>query len=145
VALNDKKIPPDLKPDPRLTADLEAGKDADGKVACAAAFIVAERKGVSPQEVGRTLDALSVPLTHCQLGLFGYPGHAKGWGPAGVASQAEPRGLRDALREAAGPNQTITCEAIWKAAERFRASRMLAGYIADLSGLKIIGCQLGAF
>lgn len=145
MALNEKKLPPDLKADPVLAAEIERLKDPDGTVSCSAAIRLAEIRNVPSEDVGRTLDALSVHLSRCQIGTFGYPGHAKGWTAAGVDREAEPEGLRKALLEAGGPAARISCRAIWEIASKFSISRMAAGYAADRAGLKITGCQLGAF
>ncbi|MCX6565290.1 MAG: hypothetical protein NTW38_02520 [Candidatus Aminicenantes bacterium] len=145
MALKDKMIPPDPKPDEVLSAEIDRLKEADGTVSCAATIRLAEKTGVKPEEVGRTLDALAVHLSLCQIGIFGYPGHAKGWAAAGAALQLVPDGLIEALEDAGGVEKRITCSEIWKIAAKFRVSRILAGYVADQAGLKIKGCQLGAF
>jgi len=145
MALKDKKIPPDLKPDEVLSGEIARLKESDGTISCAAAIRLAEKKGVNPGDVGRTLDVLSVHLTLCQIGTFGYPGHAKGWASSGAASRAVPDGLKKALQDAGGIEKRIDCLEIWKIGAKFRVSRMLAGYVADQAGLKIKRCQLGAF
>lgn len=143
MALNDKKLSPGLKPDPALSVELERLKNADGTISCAAAIGLADKMKVSPQDVGRTLDALAVHLSRCQIGAFGYPGHAKGW--SAVPAGPVPEGLEEALRAAAGTDNRIKCLALWELAERFRIPRMEAGRIADRAGFKIVACQLGAF
>lgn len=143
MALNDKKLSPELKPDPILSAELERLKNPDGTVSCAAAVGLAEKLKIRTQDVGRTLDALAVHLSRCQIGTFGYPGHAKGW--SAVPAGPVPDGLEEAMREAAGTEKRIGCLTLWELADRFRISRMEAGRIADRTGLKIVSCQLGAF
>ncbi|MBN1938478.1 MAG: hypothetical protein JW843_02760 [Candidatus Aminicenantes bacterium] len=145
MALEDKTLPPDLKPNPVLIDKIELIKETDGTVSCAAAIALAERANVAPEEVGRTLDALAVRLSRCQIGTFGYPGHAKGWTISGADREPEPEGLRAALQEAAGPVKQVSCPTLWDIAEKFHISRMRVGYAADRAGLKINGCQLGAF
>ncbi len=44
----------------------------DGKVSCAAAHRIAEELGVTPAEVGVTIDLLEARIERCQLGLYGY-------------------------------------------------------------------------
>lgn len=145
MALKNKKIPSDLKSDSAIAAEIGGLKESDRTISCAAAVRLAEKKGVKPIAVGRTLDALAVHLSLCQIGVFGYPGHAKGWVVSGVVSQPVPDGMKNAMREAGGTEKRITCLEIWKIAAKFRVSRMLAGAVADQAGLKIKGCQLGAF
>jgi hypothetical protein len=145
VALSDKKLPPDIKPDESLSAEIQTVLDSEGTVSCAAAVNIAQKMGVDPSAVGQTLDALGIHLSRCQLGLFGFPGHAKGWEQARIADQPVPEGLRAALRNARDSEGRLSCAAIWKTADRFRAPRVLAGFVADQDGFKIVGCQLGAF
>jgi len=145
MALNDKKIPPNLDLNPVLAAEIGGLKEPDGTVPCAAAIHLAEVKRVKPPEVGRTLDALSVHIGRCQIGTFGYPGHAKGWSSLDAADGTVSPALQEALLEAGGTARRISCLAIWEIAARFKVSRMIAGYAADQAGLKIVDCQLGAF
>jgi hypothetical protein len=145
MALKDKMIPPVLKPDEFLSAEIDSLKEADGTVSCATAIRLAEKTGVKPENIGRTLDALGVHLSLCQIGAFGYPGHAKGWAASGAVSQVVPDGLIKALEDAGGAAKRITCSEIWKIAAKFRVSRIRAGEVTDRAGLKIKGCQLGAF
>jgi hypothetical protein len=145
MALTDKKLSPDLKPDERIAAEIRPRLDAEGMISCATAMQIAVHLGVKPEAVGHTLDALGIHLTRCQIGLFGYPGHAKGWAQAGTADLPEPAGLIDDLNGVADSAGTLSCVRIWEAAERFGVSRLQAGFAADQTGRKIIGCQLGAF
>lgn len=145
MALADKKLPLDLKPDERIAAEIRPRLDAEGMMSCATAMQIAVHMGVAPEAVGRTLDALGIHLTRCQIGLFGYPGHAKGWAQAGTADRPEPTGLINALNGVADPAGTLSCVRIWEATERIGVSRLQAGFAADRTGRKIIGCQLGAF
>lgn len=144
MALDDKKLPDDLVADPRIADDVRA-RLRDGMLSCRAAFESAAWLKVPPARIGRTADALRLRLTECQIGLFGFPGHAKGWAAAGVESLIVPPGLEASLRAALGPDGAISCLAIWKAAEANGVSRMQAGFIADRLGLRIRHCQLGAF
>lgn len=144
MALDDKKIPDNLVADPRIAEDVRA-RLQDGMLSCRAAFESAASLEVPPARIGRTADALRLRLTECQIGLFGFPGHAKGWAAAGVEELAVCPGLEQALRSALGPDGAISCLAIWKSAEANGFSRMQAGFVADRLGLRIRHCQLGAF
>jgi hypothetical protein len=145
MALKDKKLPPGFKPDETLVAEINRLKEADGTISCAAALRLSVKAGAKPKVTGRSLDARSIPISRCQLGLFGYPGHAKGWEAAGPDEEFVSEGLSKALRTAAGPQKRISCLGLWKIAKNHRISRMQAGLAADRAGLKIIACQLGAF
>ncbi|MCX6561471.1 MAG: hypothetical protein NTZ26_13265 [Candidatus Aminicenantes bacterium] len=144
MALDDKKLPPDLTADPAIAADFR-GRLESGLLPCQAAFDAAGRLGVGPGDVGRTADALAIRLTRCQLGLFGFPGHAKGWAAAGATERPIPSGLKEALLAARDGRGDLSCLAIWREAERFGVDRIQAGYVADSLGVPIRHCQLGAF
>jgi hypothetical protein len=42
----------------------------DGRIACAAAFRLAEELGLSRKDLGALLDELKIKITQCQLGCF---------------------------------------------------------------------------
>jgi hypothetical protein len=144
MALKDKKLDPSFRPDEKVASAVR-GAVKDGCLACAAAFAAACTLGVDPRLVGRTADSLAVHLSECQLGLFGFPGHAKGWEKAGTAGQPVPEELEKALVGKDAASAEISCAALWKLAADFGVSRMLTGFLADKRGLKIRPCQLGAF
>lgn len=144
MALDDKRIPDDLKAEPAIEAEIR-GRLRESMLSCAAAFAAAERLDLPPARIGRTMDALRLRLTECQIGVFGYPGHAKGWSADGSASRSVPPGLEADLLAAAGADGSISCLAIWQAAALHGLGRMQAGYVADRLKLRIKRCQLGAF
>ena len=41
-----------------------------GKIACAAAFRLAEELGLSRKDLGDLLNELKIKISHCQLGCF---------------------------------------------------------------------------
>jgi hypothetical protein len=49
----------------RITAAAPAGK-----IACAAAFRLAEELGLSRKDLGELLNELKIKIIHCQLGCF---------------------------------------------------------------------------
>jgi hypothetical protein len=142
MALDEKHLPDDLQPDPELLGALKLRLDPDGTLGCAAAHVIAEERGIEPIEVGRCADAARIHLSRCQLGLYGYPGHAKGWGA--LAEGPLPEGLEAGIRAAAVDGR-VGCPALWAAAARFGVSRLRVGFVADRLGMKIVGCGLGAF
>jgi hypothetical protein len=126
-------------------ADEIGRRTEDGRITCASAVAAAELLGVAPSDAGAAVDALGVRLTVCQLGLFGYPGRAKGWTAAGTEDRPVPPGFEEALGTALAPNGTMDCAGLWALAERFGIPRLQAGFLADQKGVRIRGCQLGAF
>jgi hypothetical protein len=144
VALEDKTIDFDRPVDEWVAAAITSRLE-DGRLSCAAACDLAVELGTAPIHIGRSADQLQVRLTSCQLGLFGYPGHAKGWEPAGVASLPVPDGLEDALRSAAGDRSEVSCGRLWEEARRFSVPRIQVGWLADRLGLRVCECHLGAF
>jgi len=144
MALEDKKLPPGLEADERVAAAISPRLE-DGLLPCSVALAVAEEIACPPIMVGQTADVLAIRLTSCQLGLFGYPGHTKGWEAAGIAELPVPAGLEQALGEGRKERGDIGCLELWRLAERFSVSRIHVGYLADRLGIRIRRCQLGAF
>lgn len=122
MVLDDKQVNPDVT--------------VDGSVA--AAMTLAAELECLPTAVAATADPNRVRPTGCQLGLFGYPGHAKRWEAAGVAGFPAPAGLDEVLLASRNEAGEPSCLAVWSAAQS-------AGCVADRNGIKIRGCQLGAF
>jgi hypothetical protein len=144
MALKDKNLGPEETADAAIAAAIRQRLE-DGRLPCATACSLAADLGCPPALVGATADLLRIPLTACQLGLFGFPGHAKGWEAAGVAELPVPAGLEAALLAARGSTGELTCLALWRVADAAGCSRTLAGFVADRLGVKVRGCQLGAF
>jgi hypothetical protein len=144
MALKDKDVVLGVKSDARLAAEIR-GRVLDGTLSCAEAFSVSDRAGVPPLDVGRTVDVLKVKLSHCQLGLFGYPGPGKGWDRSGAGMGPVPDGLEAAIKRRAGREGRMTCSDLWDLAALYGVPRILAGDTADRVGIRIGDCQLGAF
>jgi hypothetical protein len=144
MALKNKKIPTDFTLNETLSEAIRS-RTHKNKLTCASAFGIAKTRGVELLLVGKTADVLQIELDLCQLGLFGYPGHSKGWQSARVAELAVPAGLEEAIRSARDSEGELSCLAAWEAAAKFGIPRMQVGYIADKLGIRIRHCQLGAF
>jgi len=144
MALDDKKLAPGLEADERVAAAIGERLE-DGLLPCSAAVALAEELACPPIVVGQTSDVLAIRLTRCQLGLFGYPGHSKGWEAAGVAELPVPEGLGQALDGGRDEQGDIGCQELWGLAESFGVSRIHVGYLADRLGIRIRRCKLGAF
>ncbi len=52
-----------------ITARIKA-EAASGKIACAAAFKLADELGLSRRQMGELLNELQIKITQCQLGCF---------------------------------------------------------------------------
>lgn len=116
----------------------------DGSMPCTAAHTTAWEMDVAPQKVGELLDQMEVPVTMCQLGLFGYGLKAEGKSKllrpmSRLDSEIEAR-LR--AREHDG---RISCRAVWDIAGELDVERLVVGNTADALGLRITPCQLGCF
>jgi hypothetical protein len=144
MALEDKKIPADREVEPALAEAIRALLK-DGKLDCVAAFVLAKERGISPLAAGEAADSLGIHLTHCQLGLFGYPGHSKAWATPGWKETEVPRELEAAVRSAVDPDGCLSCAAACAVADRFRIARARIGFLATRLNIKIKRCQLGAF
>lgn len=115
-------------------------KAADNGLTCAAAHGIAETLGVSPADVGVTLDLMDFRILKCQLGLFGYKPHKKIVAPAESVSNE----LKSALQGALVDNR-LPCADCWAIADRMGIKRMAASAACEALKIKISPCQLGAF
>jgi len=134
-----KKHPLDRKIDQKV-AEAVKGRISEEEISCAAAFRVVSDLEVSPLEVGFTMDVLEIPVTKCQLGLFGYDP------PKGFVQPAESvsSALEDALRQAL-VNDRLSCAAGWEIAERLGVGKMDVTAACEALKIKISSCQLGTF
>jgi|WetSurMetagenome_2_1015567.scaffolds.fasta_scaffold345009_1 molybdate transport system regulatory protein len=144
MALKDKKISTNVKVNKKLEAEIRV-RAGEGTLSCAEAFDAARHAGITPLEIGKAADVLGVHLSHCQIGLFGYPGKAKAWARPGTGFGPAPDGLEAAIKRKAGREGRVTCSDLWDLAERYGVPRILVGYTTDQLGIRIHGCQLGAF
>ncbi len=144
MTLAEKALPSDFVIDETLAEAIRV-HCKEGKLPCASAFAIAREHGVTPLLVGQTADALQIHLTRCQLGLFGYPGHAKGWGAAKIAERAIPEGLEEVIRATVDADGNFACVKAWEIAARFGIPKMQVAYVADQMGVRFSPCQLGAF
>ena len=139
-----KELPEDFTIDPQIEGAIRK-RSTDGLLHCAEAFAVVADLAVTASLVGLHTDALDIRLDRCQLGLYGYPGHTKGWEVTDMSAHTVPDGLKDAIRAAADADNHLTCVQAWDIAANFGISKMLVGYTADKMGIHIVKCQLGAF
>lgn len=127
------------RPDPRIAEALRKSAD-QGEIRCAEAFAVAERLGVTPAEVGRTLDLLEMRIVRCQLGLFGYRPKKRVVKPAESVAPDLARALGEGLDE-----DRLPCATAWSIAQAHGLSRLAVAAACEAQQVKISRCQLGAF
>lgn len=124
----------------QIIADAVKRRASDDEMACAVAFSIAADLGVSPAEVGFTLDMLEIRLIKCQLGLFGY-GHRKSIiKPPEKVSRPLEEGIQMYT-----VNNRLPCEAAWRIAKDLDIGKMEVSSACDALGIKISPCQLGSF
>lgn len=135
-----KKHSSDRKMDQKVAEAVQGRISAEGEISCAAAFRIVSDLGVSPLEVGFTIDVMEIPVTKCQLGLFGYNPRKGFVKPAESVSS----GLEDAIRRAL-VNDRLSCAAAWEIAEKLGVGKMDVTAACEALKIKISSCQLGTF
>ncbi|MEW6261319.1 MAG: hypothetical protein AB1547_15600 [Thermodesulfobacteriota bacterium] len=131
--IDPKDIHPELK---RL---IQQNTEPSG-VPCAKVFSAIVSAGFSPKEAGLALDALELPITHCQLGLFGYQPEKKRVHPL---EKVEPE-LKQALNQRQSDGR-ISCSDAWEIAQEVDVPKLHVGCACETLGIRIKPCQLGAF
>ena len=134
-----KKHPADRAVDPAI-AEAVKKKATNNEITCASAFTIVEDLGVSPEEVGFTIDALEITITKCQLGLYGYKPNKKIIKPADQVTTELEKAMRDGL-----VNDRLPCAVAWETAKAFGLKKMDVSSACEALGIKITPCQLGAF
>ncbi len=116
-----------------------------GELACADAHAIAERIGLSPLELGRSVTRETpVRFSRCQLGLFGYGPKAEGKSKIVLRAARVPEDIEQAIR-AKVVNGRIACRDAWAIAEQFKYPRLGIANIIQAMDLKVTPCQLGCF
>ena len=129
----------DFEPDPNIMKRIRERTKSEA-LPCAVAFEIAKSFGVDPLQVGRTADSMSVSLSKCQLGLFGYKPNKK------IVKQrpAKEVSISDAIRDGLVENR-LPCATAWNIAADFSISKLSVANACEAMGVKIKPCQLGAF
>lgn len=134
-----QKHPPDYPSNPRIAEAVKKAAAA-GKITCAAAFDIAGALKVSPGEVGVEIDLLEIPVSHCQLGLFGYEGIGKVVKPA----ETMPAALKEAIHRSLVKGK-LPCLSAWEIAGSLGLGKQEVASACEALGIKISSCQLGTF
>jgi len=133
------KHPAERELDPDVARAVKERAREEG-LPCAAAFELAGKLGVGPEEVGFTADRLEISLIRCQLGLHGYRPNRKIVKPA----DSVPAELEARIRERVADGK-ISCRAAWDIAAEQGMPKLGVSSACEALGIKISSCQLGAF
>ncbi len=136
------KHPPGITLNEKIAESIRE-KSSNSGLACVTGEKISKGLGVEMPEVGITADLLEIKINKCQLGLFGY-GNKPDHGKDIQAADSVPDEMKRALEEASESGE-VTCEALWKIADRLGEKRKSAASACDTLKLKIRVCQLGAF
>jgi len=113
----------------------------DGKLPCARAFALAEKIGVNPIDIGRVATEESIKISHCQLGLFGYPDGER------PVQEMKDR-VTDELRLAVTARLVdgkLPCVVAWQIASDLKIPKMYVSAAAEELNIRVRACQLGCF
>ncbi len=113
----------------------------DRKLPCARAFALAEKIGVNPIDIGRVATEESIKISHCQLGLFGYP---EGERPV----QKMKDRVTDEMRRAVAARLVdgkLPCVVAWQIASDLKIPKMYVSAAAEELNIRVRACQLGCF
>ena len=136
------KHPPGTRPSEQITKAIRE-KSPGGELACGIGEKISKELKVDISEVGVTADLLEMKIKKCQLGLFGWgkkPNHGKDI----HAADSVPVEIKTALEKVA-ENGMVSCAMLWGIADRLGLERKGVSAACETLGLKIRGCQLGAF
>lgn len=109
-------------------------------IPCAAALSIASRLSKSPAEIGAAMNMLSIKISKCQLGLFGYGEKKK---IIKVIGHVSPQ-IAKILQEAVQDNR-IACKMLFEIAQTHNMPLFEIACACETMGIKIVQCQLGAF
>ena len=121
-------------------AELLKKKKVDGAMTCPLAFQAASELNLTPAEIGQALDILEIPLSKCQLGLFGYSPVSRIIQPAESVAEDLEASIRAALIDGRLP-----CAAAFQIAGNFKLAKIRVSSACEKLEIRISACQLGAF
>jgi hypothetical protein len=121
-------------------AELLKKKRVDGAMTCPLAFQVAGELNMTTVEIGQALDILEIPISKCQLGLFGYSPVSRIIQPA----ESVPEDLEAAIRKAMTDGR-LPCAAAFQVAADFKLAKIRVSSACEKLKIRISACQLGAF
>lgn len=135
----DKKMPADFIPDDGVSEQFKQ-RFNKGEMPCASAFKASLEWNLPTGTVGLYADLHKVPITQCQIGLFG---HGKGIKLIETLDQIDPE-IEAAVREKTKEN-IISCEDVFFIAKEKKVSKVDVGSVCQTLHIKIKNCRFGAF
>jgi len=121
-------------------AELLKKKKTDGAMTCPLAFQAASELNMTPAEIGQAIDLLEIPLSKCQLGLFGYTPVSRIIQPAESVAENLEAAIRKALKDGRLP-----CSDAFRIAKEFNLAKIRVSSACEKLKIKVSACQLGAF
>jgi hypothetical protein len=121
-------------------AELLKKKRVDGAMTCPLAFQAAGELNMTMAQIGQALDILEIPISKCQLGLFGYSPISRIIQPA----ESVPEDLEAAIRKAMIDGR-LPCAAAFHLATDFKLAKIRVSSACEKLKIRISACQLGAF
>ncbi len=115
-------------------------KRVDGAMTCPLAFQAAGELNMTTAEIGQALDILEIPISKCQLGLFGYSPVSR----IIQAAESVPEELEAAIRKAMA-GERLPCAAAFQVAADFKLAKIRVSSACEKLKIRISTCQLGAF
>jgi hypothetical protein len=120
-------------------ADILKEKAVDSKISCSKIFEIVNDYTFFPDIVGIAMNQQKIKITHCQLGLFGYPEGKK------IAKvESVPEILEDKIYYYMEDDK-LPCIAAWDIASELKITKLEVTAACEKLGIKIGYCQLGAF
>lgn len=112
----------------------------DNELSCVTAFEIAGKLNVPANYIGEAADRLKIELVNCQLGLFGYKPDKKIVKTLKAVSGELKTAISDSLADG-----RLSCIKAWEIAAKLNIKRFSVSCACETLGIKIKGCQLGAF
>ena len=121
-------------------AELLKKKKVDGAMTCPLAFQAASELNMTPAEIGQALDILEIPLSKCQLGLFGYS-------PVSRIIPAGRVGCRrsGSFHPGCAERRSAALRRDLRIAGEFKLAKIRVSGACEKLKIRIWACQLGAF
>ena len=91
-------------------------------------------------QIGKAMDILEIPISKCQLGLFGYSPVSRIIQPA----ESVPEDLEAAIRKAMIDGR-LPCAAAFHLAADFKLAKIRVSSACEKLKIRVSACQLGAF
>ena len=121
-------------------SELLKKKKVDGAMTCPLAFQAADELNLAPAEIGQALDLMEIPISKCQLGLFGYSPVSRIIKPAELVAEDLEAAIRAAMSD-----DRLPCAAAFQIAADFKLAKIRVSSACEKLKIKISACQLGAF